>query len=527
MDALGDTYVGGSYVDSVRFGPQVLVTPRTGGGSSGSKAAFVTKVSATGQWIWTATATGAGQSYGNSDVGVLAASPTGGVVVTGYFSDSVRFGATSLGAPLASRFWSQYLAQLSATGQWQWAVAIPGVDVRAMATDATGNIVLAGVLSDTVIFGATRLISRGEADTFVAKITPAGQWLWAVQGGGLDEDGALGVAVRPGGTIYVTGGFSSNAVFGTISPPSTGLIDGYVAELSATGQWQWVEPIPSGYLCYGVSLLIEPGSGDLFVGGGLITSATFGPTVLLGDSVADGFVGRFDPTTRVWRWASAVTSPGTSDVVLSLATEASGAAVYAAGEFGALDQSSGPGPYPIATATFGALAVPGFGGSDGFLGRLDGVTGQWQNATAWGGTTDEFSGGIAALPAQGGLVVSGLFTSPTASVGPFTLTTNPATVQYPAELLIARLELRPLGLHPAADEASFSLAPNPAGTVTRLTLTPAPTARPLVLFDALGQAVRTNILPANQTEATLDLYGLPAGLYVVRAGALTRRLVVE
>ena len=49
---------------------------------------------------------------------------------------------------------------------------------------------------------------------------------------------------------------------------------------------------------------------------------------------------------------------------------------------------------------------------------------------------------------------------------------------------------------------------------------------PLLLTDALGRRVRRYPAPAGP-EATLDLRGLPAGVYVVGCGQVTQRLVVE
>ena len=101
-------------------------------------------------------------------------------------------------------------------------------------------------------------------------------------------------------------------------------------------------------------------------------------------------------------------------------------------------------------------------------------------------------------------------------VVPFTA--NGGTVATPRELEAAnlRLDVYP---NPAQDEL----------TVVRHAANPGLAgAGPydVTLLDGLGRAVRT--LPATTDEMTvLDLRGLPAGLYVVRAGGLSRRVVVR
>ncbi|MBC7448584.1 MAG: T9SS type A sorting domain-containing protein [Hymenobacteraceae bacterium] len=82
---------------------------------------------------------------------------------------------------------------------------------------------------------------------------------------------------------------------------------------------------------------------------------------------------------------------------------------------------------------------------------------------------------------------------------------------------------RPLGLAPAAAaEPGIAIWPNPATGTVRVRLAE---AGPAVLLDAVGRVVRATRAAAGQ-ELTWDVAALPAGLYVVRAGGQTRRLVV-
>ena len=80
--------------------------------------------------------------------------------------------------------------------------------------------------------------------------------------------------------------------------------------------------------------------------------------------------------------------------------------------------------------------------------------------------------------------------------------------------------------HAAAGAAALHLFPNPAHGSVTVRLLAAAAKTPLTLLDALGRAVRHYPAPAG-TEAVLDVRGLPAGVYVLRAGAASVRLVVE
>lgn len=76
-------------------------------------------------------------------------------------------------------------------------------------------------------------------------------------------------------------------------------------------------------------------------------------------------------------------------------------------------------------------------------------------------------------------------------------------------------------LAPAA-AAAWQLSPNPAAEQVRLSGHDA--GQPVLLLDNQGRLLRT--VPPGAAEATLDLRGLPAGLYLVRVGQQARRLAV-
>ena len=80
----------------------------------------------------------------------------------------------------------------------------------------------------------------------------------------------------------------------------------------------------------------------------------------------------------------------------------------------------------------------------------------------------------------------------------------------------------------AANESTLTLYPNPttAGRDVRLTLGHTAGSALVELLDATGRLVRT-VRPAADGTATLPVTGLTTGVYVVRVGATTQRLVIE
>jgi len=73
----------------------------------------------------------------------------------------------------------------------------------------------------------------------------------------------------------------------------------------------------------------------------------------------------------------------------------------------------------------------------------------------------------------------------------------------------------------------LTVSPNPVHAAAIVQLPASSEPLPLALTDALGREVRRYPVAARATEATLDLLGLPAGLYVLRYGSRSQKLLVE
>ncbi len=96
--------------------------------------------------------------------------------------------------------------------------------------------------------------------------------------------------------------------------------------------------------------------------------------------------------------------------------------------------------------------------------------------------------------------------------------------QVQASTIAPRNDARPLGTGAVVSTASLALWPNPAHTSVSLSGADARAA--VRILDLAGRTLRMVTADA-AGEATLSLNGLPAGIYLVRTGAATQRLVVE
>ena len=215
-DAVGNSYVIGTFLDDVTLGNQTFL-------SSGDTDIFVTKLDSDGDVEWS-------QSFGNtlSESGNgVGLDKAGHIYITGSFEDSVSFGDTLLNSNGES---DVFITKLDNSGDILWAQSLGGSSadsVSSITVDEKDNIYISGNFDDTVTFGDTTFTSNSENDEFILKLDTDGNILSAEQ---LNYP-LLDIAAGKGGNIYGTGGFLNTVNIGETTLTSEGLTDGLVANI--------------------------------------------------------------------------------------------------------------------------------------------------------------------------------------------------------------------------------------------------------------------------------------------------------
>ncbi|GAB3849472.1 hypothetical protein GCM10028822_13910 [Hymenobacter terrigena] len=545
---------------------------------------MVTSASWAQNWQWVATQSLT--STGSFLVNGTAIDASGNIIVAGQFSGTITLGNLTLTSS-GSGDSDIFIAKLSSTGTWIQATRAggPGIDlVYSLAVDGGGNAIITGPFrGPTVTFGAITLANANSSgttdDLFVARLSPAGTWIQAVQAGGVGSDLPSKIAVDAVGNATVIGTVGApSAQFGaSLLTSGPGL---FVARLSATGNWTHVAKTgnASGDLVYGLSLA---NNGDAWITGAFSSpNISFGATVLTNTdptgATSDAFIARL---TAAGIWGQSIGFGGTASEV--------GAAIHAdiagnvtiAGSFRSPSLSFGSNRLTNAGATSGTADI--------FVAQYTNA-GLWARAAQAGGPGSDGPSALE-VDGSGNVFVAGSFRGPAAGFGPFSLVNNDASgattdifvaslnnnynwtqaIQASGNSLtyndactslaltgngeavaggrfngtaatfgsltfshpngsgyVARLGGLALAAKPAAI-AVLALIPNPAHSAVNFTLEADHSSRSITILNSLGRPVRTFPLPAHATTATLDLAGLAPGLYVVRCGAASARLVVE
>ena len=220
IDDDGNSYVTGFFEGTANFGSYSLT-------SSGSYEIFIAKMDANGNWLWSSKAGGNDwdESWG------IAVDNDGNSYVTGEFNGTATFGSYSL---FCIGWFDIFVAKMDANGNWLWATRASGGGLeygQAIAIDDDGNSFVTGFFEGIATFGSTSLTSSGNEDIFVAKMDVNGNWLWAMNAGGSEHDGGLGIAIDDDGNSYLTGFFHDTATFGTYSLINSGGNNIFVAKL--------------------------------------------------------------------------------------------------------------------------------------------------------------------------------------------------------------------------------------------------------------------------------------------------------
>jgi hypothetical protein len=205
------------------------------------------------------------------------------VVMTGFFDDTIPFGGTAQPVVASNGGLDVWVAKLDSTGAGIWAVAFggPGDDRDPSVTlDANGDAYVTGSFTTSITFGATTLDAvggAGDVDTFIAKLDGNdGSVIWAISFGSVGVDNPGRTAVDTNGHLAYGGGVRGAFQGG----PTMGGLDALVIELSAKdGSTLWSRVFSTGGDDYagGVAYGI---TGDLFTSIGIGAPYDFGQPVI-------------------------------------------------------------------------------------------------------------------------------------------------------------------------------------------------------------------------------------------------------
>lgn len=254
VDAGGNSYTTGNFTGTVDFDPSAATFTVA---SAGGQDAFVSRLDATGNFVWAKTMGGTADDKGFS----VDLDASGNVFINGEFAGTADMDPGAAVANLVSGGATDlYVCKLDATGNYVWAKDVMSSTADDWATALkvnAGNVYVTGQFSGTADADPSAvtytLASNGGYDAFVSKIDASGNLVWAKSFGGTSDDNGRAVAVDGAGKVYVAGSFQNTTDFDPAAATSytltsNGSNDIFILNLDASGNYVWAGQIGgSGY----------------------------------------------------------------------------------------------------------------------------------------------------------------------------------------------------------------------------------------------------------------------------------------
>lgn len=296
-----------------------------GGGTGGTGTAGGGGGPASGEVVWA-------RIFGDENTqtpGGIAVDPEGNVIVAGLFTGTIDFGQGPL---LSAGAYDVFLAKLDSEGNAVWSRRFGGAEDQAalaVATDALGNIIVAGTFDGAIDLGGGVFQNEPiQQDVFVVKFDGDANHIWSRHFKGTNLIDPT-IAVDPStAEVVVAGTFTGTIDLGDGAVTTAGQLDMFLLKLSSvTGATLWehhygdAEPQSIG------GIAVDP-VGSTVVAGSFRGALAIDGTVLTNNSPSDDvFAARFDASGNR-DWVKRFQSSG-HDVVFGVMADEVGAITLA------------------------------------------------------------------------------------------------------------------------------------------------------------------------------------------------------
>lgn len=503
VDDLGNVYTTGYFQGTADFDPSANVFNLT---SAGSYDIFISKLDSAGNFVWADQIGGIGYDRAKG----ITVDNLGNVYITGYFGGTVDFdpsanvfNLTSLGNR------DGFICKIDSLGNFVWAKQFGSpydIYSNSIAVDSSGNVYTTGSFEGTTDFdpgsGTFNMISVGNTDIgdiFVSKLDNSGNFVWAKQFGGVDEDQGLSIKVDALGNVFTTGLFESTADFdpstNTFNLNSWGSTEVFISKLNTSGDFVWAKQFNGTSTDTGYSLALGA-SGNIYIAGEFMGTTDFdtgsGVFNLTSLGSVDAYVAKLN-SNGDFVWAKQLGGTGFDRAhALALDSEES---VFTTGRFfGTVDFDPNANIFNLTSS----------GNDDIFISKLD-TNGNYLLAQNFGNSTSDI-GYALTTDSSDAIYLSGIFLG-TVDFN-FGADVDNLTSNGGFDVYINKMSQMSLGVNNYDFINEIKVFPNPA--ISFLNISYELPIEKIEIYNSLGK----KILESN--SLTVDVHDLNSGIYFLK-----------
>lgn len=320
IDPFQNIYVCGSFCNTVDFDPGPGVVNKSAV-LSNFEDIFILKLNPNGDFLWVKTF---GGNFANNDRAFnICADHNGDVYVSGIFKDSIDFDpGPNIHTVSSTINFSNYLLKLNGNGDFLWFEHVENTsnfnNVAEITIDDLNNVYFSCAFKDSIDIdpgsNTFMLYSHGGIDGFLQKLNSNGQFLWAVNLGGVQNDFIRSLKTDHANNILLSCIYRDvmdmdpgSAVHNTAL---FGADDVSIIRLSSTGQYQWGVFFGGSQSdwCFGFDI---DSIGNIYCTGYFGSSVDFDPgintSLLVADGITESFIQKLDSTGH-FKWVRSIGS---------------------------------------------------------------------------------------------------------------------------------------------------------------------------------------------------------------------------
>lgn len=280
LDAASNAYVVGTYSSTVDFDPGVGVSNLT---SPSGASSFILKLDNTGNFIWAKTFQGGTNAIAIDAAGIYMTGSYNGTV--DFDPGAGVFNATSNGG--SDVFISKLDASGNFVWAKTIGAPVLGDGGNDIVVDATGNVIVAGTFIGSQMdfdpgAGTYTMATVGAQDVFVLKLDNGGNFMWAKSWGGVNQDDTRDLVLDAAGNIFTSGYYSNVCDFDpgagsyTLTTAPISIPDGFLTKLDASGNFVWAAKFGASSYDF-VNGIANDAAGDIYMTGQFVGTVDFDP----------------------------------------------------------------------------------------------------------------------------------------------------------------------------------------------------------------------------------------------------------